>query len=148
MLSEVLRGGSNEALEVLRLQYNDIDSKGVKALTDTLAKLPKLRRVELNGNRFNEDDVSIEKIREALDAYRKEHGPPMDEETEEWGLDELDELEEESDEDEEEEIEDEENEEREDVLKQADQAEAENVAQEKSADVDELADLLGKTELK
>ena len=148
MLVEALQAGKHSALEVLRLQYNDIDSKGIKALADAQQHLPKLRRLELNGNKFSEDDVQVEKLREALDARREKFGPPAEEgEHEDWGLDELDELDDESDEEDEASA-DEEDEEREDILKQSDQAEEENVAQEPSKDVDQLADLLGKTELK
>jgi Ran GTPase-activating protein 1 len=147
MLGEALKAGKNSGLEVLRLQYNDIDAKSIKALADAQDKLPKLRRIELNGNKFSEDDVSIEVLKEALDARREEHGPPMEDgEHEDWGMDELDELDE--DEDDEEEEASEEEDEKESVLKEADEAEEENVGQEKSKAVDDLADLLGKTEIK
>ena len=146
MLGEALREGRNPRLEVLRLQFNDIDAKGLKALADAQHQLPKLRRVELNGNKFSEDDVSVERLKEALHERREKFGPPLEDgEHEDWGLDELDELEEESEEDEEE-I-DEEDEEREKELARSDEAENENVAEEKSKSVDDLADLLGKTEI-
>lgn len=150
MLGDALGAGKNGSIEVLRLQYNDIDSKGVKALAAVLDKLPSLRRVELNGNKFSEDDEHIEKIKEALDAVREKSGPPMDEgEHEDWGMDELDELEsEDEEEDDEEEDADEEADEEEKVLKDADLAEEQTVSQKKEKDVDELADLLGKTEIK
>lgn len=146
-LGEALAKSNNAKLEVLRLQYNDIDAKGVKALADAAEKLPKLRRVELNGNKFAEEDVNIERLRETLEG-RKEAGETPDgvDEEEYWGLDELDELED-DDEDEEDEEADEEDEE-ESITKQADQAEDEKVAQDKDAKVDELADILGKTEIK
>jgi Ran GTPase-activating protein 1 len=148
MLGEALRAGKNSTIEVLRLQYNDIDSKGVKALADAQDNLPKLRRVELNGNKFNEEDIHIERIREALDARREKFGPPIEDgEHEDWGLDELDELEEESDE-EEDELEEEEEEEREEILKKSDQAEEEIVPEKASKSVDQLAEMLGKTEIK
>jgi Ran GTPase-activating protein 1 len=147
MLGEALKAGKNPGLEVLRLQYNDIDARSIKALADAQDKLPKLRRIELNGNKFSEDDVSIEVLKEALDARREKCGPPLEDgEHEDWGMDELDELDE--DEDEEEEELSEEEDEKESVLKEADGAEEENVAQEKSKDVDDLADLLGKAEIK
>jgi Ran GTPase-activating protein 1 len=150
-LGNALAKGDNGTIEVLRLQYNDINAKGVEALAGALEKLPKLRRVELNGNKFAEDDENIDKIREVLDAYREKHGPPKDEDEEEenaeWGLDELDELDD-DEEDEEEEEAAEGDDEEEQVLKRADQAEESNVSQKKEQDVDELADLLGKTEIK
>jgi len=89
------RGGfarrQESGLEVLRLQYNDIDSKGIKSLADAHDKLPKLRWVELNGNKFNEDEASLERLKEVLYEWREKFGP----------MDELDELEEESEEEEE-----------------------------------------------
>ena len=57
LLGEALAKNGNKKLEVLRLQYNEIDSKGLKALSDAASSdsaLPRLRRVELNGNRFAE----------------------------------------------------------------------------------------------
>jgi Ran GTPase-activating protein 1 len=149
MLGEALRAGKNKSLEVLRLQYNDIDSKGIKALAEAQDFLPKLRRIELNGNKFSEEDVSIEKLKEALDARREEHGPPLEDgEHDDWGMDELDELDEESDEEDEQGSEDEDEEAAEKELERADEAEEENVPQEASKTVDDLADLLGKTEIK
>jgi Ran GTPase-activating protein 1 len=151
MLGDALSKGKNSDIEVLRLAYNDITAKGVEALATALDKLPTLRRVELNGNKFSEDDESIEKIKEKLGARREEHGPPLDEgEHEDWGLDELDELDDDEDEDEDEDAEEakEDEDEKEQILKQADEAEAENVPAKKEKDVDELADLLGKTEIK
>jgi Ran GTPase-activating protein 1 len=152
MLGNALAAGKNGSIEVLRLQYNDITAKGVEALASALEKLPVLRRVELNGNKFSEDDENVEKIKETLDAYREKNGPPKDEDEEEgenadWGLDELDELDSE-DEDEEDEEAAEAADEEETVLKRADEAEAENVAPQKDKGVDELADLLGKAEIK
>lgn len=148
MLSEALKAGNNLGLEVLRLQYNDIDARSIKALAEAQDKLPKLRRIELNGNKFSEDDASLEVLKEALDARRKEHGPPLaDGEHDDWGMDELDELDSEVEEEEEEEAEEEE-EEGESILKEADEAESVNVGQDKNKTVDDLADLLHKTEIK
>ncbi|KAK4507971.1 hypothetical protein PRZ48_001706 [Zasmidium cellare] len=154
LLGEALAKDGNKKLEVLRLQYNEIDSKGLKALSDAASSdsaLPRLRRVELNGNKFAEDDASIETLKELLDK-RKEDGeekyPGVDEDDEDlWGLDELDELDDE-DEDEEDEEADEEDAEEEKVVKDADAAEDEPVAGKKDKDVDDLADALGKTEIK
>ena len=159
LVAEALGKGHNVALEVLRLQYNEIDSKGVKALLVTAKdKLPKLRRVELNGNKFSEDDSPVEGLRLLLEE-RKEKASNTGEE---WGLDELSDLEEESDDEDEEEDEDEdenddaeaEREEQETaeartvgVLKDADQEEAQEVSQKKDDDVDALADSLGKAEI-
>jgi Ran GTPase-activating protein 1 len=144
---ETLGKGGNKDLEVLRCQYGDIDTKGVKALLDAVkgGALPKLRRVELNGNKFSEDDPSIEALREILEERRKE-ADAEDDDDGNWGIDELDELEEESEEEEEEDEEAEEEEEKEEsILKAADEAENETVAQEKDEEVDELAAKLGTT---
>lgn len=155
LLAGALGKGNNGLLEVLRLQYNEIDSKGVKALLvaakDTLLKL---RRVELNGNKFSEDDGPVEGLRLLLEE-RKEKAFDVEGE---WGLDELSDLEEESDDEDEDEGADEsdeaENEEQEDaedrsgsILKDADREEAQKVSQKKDDDVDALADSLGKTEI-
>jgi Ran GTPase-activating protein 1 len=157
-LAEALQKGNNAKLEVLRLQYNDINSKGVKGLADASQNLPALRRVEINGNKFDEEDESIIKLREALDERKEKSGGVGEDDEEYWGLDELDELEEESEdednededtlasEDEEEGMQVEEKAAKE--LAAAQQAEEEPVAQEKDKKVDDLADLLGKAEIK
>lgn len=158
-LAERLRKGDNKELQVLRIQYNEIDAKGVDAIwTAAKDSLPALRRVELNGNKFSEDDDGVEGLRLLLDERREKAG--VKDAGEEWGLDELDELEEESDEEDEdessageeaqEEREEEEEKEarREGVLKDADELENSKVSQKKDEDVDELADALGKTEIK
>ena len=152
LLCEALGKGQNTALRKVGLQYDEIDAAGFEALV-AVAKggaLPALQRVELNGNKFSEDHEGVDALREILSERREKAG--ADPEDEGWGLDELDEMEDESDEEEEEgeEAEEEEDEEEErevkaeKVLKEADQAEGENVAQEKDKDVDALADALGK----
>ena len=156
LFAETLGKGNNALLEVLRLQYNEIDLKGVKALLVVAKdKLVKLRRVELNGNKFSEDDEPVEGLRLLLEE-RKEKSLGAEGE---WGLDELSDLEEESDEeeedddsvDEDEETEKEKEEDAEDmrerILKDSDQEEAQKVSQKKDDDLDALADSLGKTEI-
>ena len=162
LFAEALGKGNNALLEVLKLQYNEIDIKGVKALLVVAKdKLVKLRRVELNGNKFSEDDEPVEGLRLLLEE-RKENSHDAEGE---WGLDQLSDLEEESDEEEEEEEEEEDDdgvdedeeaekeeqeyaeERRETILKDADQEEAQKVSQKKDDDVDALADSLGKTEI-
>ena len=109
--------------------------------------LPKLRRVELNGNKFNEDDPSIESLTELLSERKDVFGKDSDPE-DHWGLDELDELEDEdSDEEDEEEAEDEDDDAAERILKEADEEEDENVALKEDKDVDDLAKDLGKTSI-
>jgi Ran GTPase-activating protein 1 len=101
--------------------------------------------VELNGNKFNEDDAHIEAIAEMLSERKEEFGS-ADDPDEHWGVDELDEMEEEdSDEDEAEAEAAEEEEEQERVLREVEEAEDETVALKEDADVDELADILKKT---
>ncbi|KAK4560615.1 Ran GAP Rna1 [Recurvomyces mirabilis] len=154
-LGEALSQGTNKQIEVLRLQFNEIDTKGVKAICDAAlhdTALPRLRRVELNGNKFSEEDPNVEKLQELLsarkeDAEEKYPGVDVDDE-DAWGVDELDELDDEDEDDEEDEVADEEDDQEEKILKEADQAEEEPVSQKKDKDVDELADALGKTELK
>ncbi|KAI7279733.1 ran GTPase activating protein 1 [Hortaea werneckii] len=150
MLGTALAKGENGKVEVLRLQFNEIDSTGLKALAEASKVLPRLRRVEVNGNKFAEEDASVEVLQEVLSKRKEESAaeyPDVDEEDEEaWGVDELDELEEEDSDEEEgdEEVEDEE----EQVVKDSDAAEQEPVAERKDKDVDDLANALGKTELK
>jgi len=145
---EVLAQGNNKNTEILRLQYNDITAPGVKAVHQAAKDgLPKLRRVELNGNKFSEDDPNIEALAELLSERKDESGKNSDPE-EHWGLDELDELEEEdSDEEDEEEAKQEDDDVRERVLKEADEEEDEKVAQKEDKDVDDLAKDLGKTSI-
>ncbi|KAF2142208.1 uncharacterized protein K452DRAFT_318494 [Aplosporella prunicola CBS 121167] len=156
LLGKALARGGNKELEILRLQYNEIDAKGLESLANaTVDALPKLRRFEINGNRFSEDDESIEKLREAFDERKEAADPEFVDalpENEEWGLDELDELDDESDEEEgEDEDEDEEGVDADDqaerVVKRAEEAEQAAVAQEKDKSVDALADMLDKTAL-
>ncbi|USW47746.1 Putative leucine-rich repeat domain superfamily [Septoria linicola] len=155
MLGEALAKAGNKKLEVLRLQYNEIDAKGLKAISDAAAgsALPRLRRVELNGNKFAEEDPSIEPLRDILEKRKEEKTdeyPGVDEDDEDaWGLDELDELEDEDSDDEADDDDDDDIEaEEEKVVKEADAAESQPVSQKKDADVDDLANALGKTEIK
>lgn len=152
-LAEALGKGGNRKLEVLRLQYNEIDARGVQGLLRAAnGSLDKLRRVELNGNKFSEDDEGVEGLRLLLEERKEDAGEDA---TGEWGLDELSDLEEDSDEedevDEDSEVEEEREEEvekeasREAVLKDADREEDSKVSQRKDDDVDDLADALGKT---
>lgn len=166
LVAEALKRGGNKELGLLRVQYNEINTKGVKSLlgATTSGQLDKLRRVELNGNRFSEEDDSVVELRELLEGRKDEGTDEVD-----YGLDDLSDLEDESDEDEDEdddkdansqaeeyEDEDEEKEEVEDqtdkkaekLLKEADQAEDAKVSQKNDEDVDDLADLLDKAGIK
>lgn len=153
-LGEALSQGGNQKLEILRLQYNEIDSKGIKALADAASlpsALPRLRRIELNGNKFSEDDPSIETLSTILSKRKDDQSgeyPDVDEDDEDaWGIDELDELDDEDDEEEDEEQDELEAEEAK-IVKDADTAEEEPVSQKQDKDVDDLADALGKTQIK
>ncbi|KAF2218837.1 ran GTPase activating protein 1 [Elsinoe ampelina] len=137
--------GKTKELEVIKAQYNEVDAGSLKALAEGLDALPKLRRVEVNGNKFAEEDESVEKIKAVLDERREKAGEDEDEER--WGVDELDDLEEEDNDEEGEEDEDEEDEEEEGerVVKEAERAEEEPVAADQDKEVDDLAAKLGKT---
>jgi Ran GTPase-activating protein 1 len=141
---EALAKGETKSIEVLRLQYNDINTKGVKSLLQAAKNgMPKLRRIELNGNRFDEEDLGIQALADLLSERKDAEGKEEDPE-DFWGLDQLDELEEESsDEEEDEAAEEDDLEER--ILETADEVEDEPVAQRKDLDVDELVDALKKT---
>ena len=158
--------GTNRELKIVRAQYDEVDAHGVRRLLDVVqdGKLPALRRVELNGNKFSEVDPSIAGLRKVFEERRKREvnndgDHDKDDDDEEWGLDELSDLEDE-DEDEDEEGEDEaEAEAKEDaeeeeeetelkaeaILKEIDAAEQSKVSQRKDDDVDLLADQLSKT---
>lgn len=148
VVAKALAKGANTKLEILRLQYNEIDAKGLKAFADaTKEALPALKRMELNGNTFSEEDISIMNIRDILEE-RKERlaGDVVVEE--DWGLDSLSDLEDDSDdEDEEEDDEEEAAERREKLLEEAEEAQEQPVAQREDKDVDDLAEDLKKTEI-
>ena len=158
-LANALSKGNNKKVEVLRLQFNDINAKGVAGLAAAAPeKLPALRRVELNGNKFEEEDASIAKLRDLLEE-RKEASGENEDDDEYWGLDELDELDSEDEDDEDSDDEakkaDDDDEEGVEVEERAarqmvedQRAEEANVAQEKDSKVDDLADSLAKTEIK
>ncbi len=158
LADELRERGNNKQLQVLRLQYNEINTNALsKLLAAVKLGLPALRRIELNGNKFSEDDVSIEGLGVVLEERKEEAGAGV--EGEEWGLDELDELEDDSEEEDDEEGDGDEGEgsevdekeeagrRREGILKDADQEEGSKVSQKKDEDVDQLADQLGKTEI-
>ena len=155
-----VKKGKNKKVEVLRLQFNDINAKGLAGLASASSSaLPALRRVEINGNKFDEEDPSIEKLRSVLDERKEASGEHEDDE-EYWGLDELDELESEDEDEEESDAEEkrgdaDDDEEGVEVEEKAarqivedTKAEESNVPQEKDKKVDDLADLMSKTEIK
>ncbi|KAK8126287.1 ran GTPase activating protein 1 [Apiospora kogelbergensis] len=111
LLGKALTLGKNSKLEILRLQYNDITAPGVKEFAEAAKEgLPALKKIELNGNKFEEEDESVSALKELLEQ-RKEKlgGDVVDEDA--WGLDSLSDLEELDSDEEEEEEEDEDEEE-------------------------------------
>jgi Ran GTPase-activating protein 1 len=145
--------GGNKELQVLRFTFNEVDGKGLDALLGALngGGLEGIRKVELNGNKFSEDDVRVLKLREVLEDRRT----AQDGEEDDWGVDSLSDMEE-SDDDEEDEEEDEEvekeKEEKEEskakgqgILREAEAEENAPVTQKKDAEVDDLAAALDKT---
>lgn len=152
MVAEALGKGGNEGLKVLRLQYNEIDARGVGSLVKAVegGALPRLRRVEINGNKLAEEDAAVERLRELLKERREKAGKGDDEGgPDDWGIDELSDLDEDSDSEEDDVSKDEDAEEQKDReerdLKQTDEAENENVPEEKDKEVDALADQLDRT---
>lgn len=154
LLGDALAKGGNKNLEVLRLQYNEIDGKGLTALVTAASGsgLPRLRRVELDGNTFSEELPEVAQFEEILRKRKEDQAdeyPGVDEDDDEaWGISVEDMEDEDESEEEADEAEDEEDEEQAKIVKDAEIAEDEPVAQTKDKEVDELADVLGKTELK
>ncbi|KAK3496814.1 RNI-like protein [Neurospora hispaniola] len=151
LLSEALLKGKNKKLEILRLQYNEITARGIKGLALAAEEaLPALKKIELNGNKFTEDDEAIIALQDLLEERKERFGGDVVAE-DEWGLDSLSDLEEEDEEEQEEEEEEEEEEEVEEraekLIKEAEAAQEEPVVQVKDKEVDELAQKLAKTEL-
>ncbi|KAG4441439.1 hypothetical protein IFR05_003045 [Cadophora sp. M221] len=148
LFANALAKGQNKKLELLRLQYNDITAKGLEALAAAAKDaLPALKKVELNGNKFSEEDLSLMKLRELLDERKEKFAGDVVIE-DDWGLDSLSDLEDDSDdEDESEEEEEEADELRERILEEAKEAQEEPIAQKQDKDVDALAAELKKTEI-
>lgn len=152
LLSEALSQGKNKNLETLRLQYNEIAAKAVSSLAKTAKEgLPALKKIELNGNKLNEDDEGIVLLQELLEERKEKLGGDIVVE-DDWGLDSLSDLEgEDSDEEEEEEEDEDEDDEpspeekAEKLIKEAEEAQEEPVIQKKDAEVDDLAKQLEKT---
>ncbi|KAJ4271917.1 Ran GAP Rna1 [Fusarium torreyae] len=150
LVANALAKGKNAKLEILRLQYNEINANGIKGFA-TAAKegLPALKRIEINGNMLTEDDESILTLQELLDERKEKFAGDIVNE-DEWGVDSLSDLEEpdseeEEEEEEEEEIEPEERAEK--LIKEAEEAQEEPVISSKDKEVDELAKKLEKTEI-
>lgn len=108
------------SLENLRLQYNEIEAPSAAKLIKAIeAKVPNLKFLELNGNKFPEDHDVVD----AINALFEDRG---------YGeLDELDDMEVDSDEEDEDE----------------DEEESEDEEEKPSKEVDELTDKLAKTDI-
>lgn len=147
-LAKALSKGKNAKLEVLRLQFNEINSKGLRALADAAKDaLPVLRKLEINGNRLSEEDDVIATMTSLLEKRKDELAGDVVIE-DDWGLDSLSDLEEESeDEDEDEDEEDEIEKEvlAEKLVKDEEEALEQPVIPVKDKQVDDLAKKLEKT---
>ncbi|KAH6670649.1 putative Ran GTPase-activating protein 1 [Halenospora varia] len=145
VFANALAKGQNKKLEVLRLQYNDITTKGLQAFAKAAKEaLPSLRKIELNGNKFSEEDQAIMELKELLEARKDEKAGDLVME-DDWGIDSLSDLESEDEDESESEEEEEEAEElREKLIEEAEEAQEEPVAQKQDKEVDDLADELKK----
>lgn len=124
LIGEALLREKNTLLTTLRLQYNEINASGVKAIYSALVTaLPKLETLELNGNNFSEDDPLVDELR----ALFEERGF--------GGLDSLSDMEEDSD--------DEGSDDNSDEEGSVDEEPKKVESKQSKATVDNLADLLG-----
>lgn len=147
LLAQALAEGKNKNLEILRLQYNDITTPGLKGFSEAAKEaLPALKRIELNGNKFSEDDDSITALQVLLQERKDELAGDIVIE-DDWGVDSLSDLEEESEEEEEEEEEVSPKERAEKLIKEAEEAQEEPTVQVQDKKVDELAEKLKKTQI-
>lgn len=146
LVANALAKGGNKKLEILRLQYNDITTKGLQVFAKTAKEaLPALKKIELNGNKFSEEDQAIMELRELLEERKEKFGGDIVVE-DDWGLDDLEDLEDDDeDESEEEEEKEEADELRERLIEEAEEAQEQPVAQRQDKDVDALADVLSKS---
>ncbi|ORZ02260.1 hypothetical protein BCR43DRAFT_528475 [Syncephalastrum racemosum] len=122
----------------LRLQYNEICGDAALVLADAItAHMDALVLLELNGNRFGEDEREAQAIRAALAQWGHDEA-----------LDELDDMEEiDSDEEEEEEEEEDESDEEDELVKKADEAEAQEPKTNAATEEKDLVAQLEKTHI-
>lgn len=72
-LATSLSLGSNPKLESLKLQYGEMDKRAVELLSIAISQhLKELTVLELNGNRFYEDDDCVEELKKALELWGHE----------------------------------------------------------------------------
>ncbi|KAG9231614.1 putative Ran GTPase-activating protein 1 [Amylocarpus encephaloides] len=145
LFANALAKGENKKLEILRLQYNEINSKSLEEFSKAAkASLPALKKIELNGNKFPENHPAIEALKGLLEARKEKLAGDVVLE-DDWGVDSLSDLEsEDEDEDESEEEEEEAEAVREKLIHDAEEAQEEPVVQVKDKEVDALADELKK----
>ena len=139
IIAEALGEGKTKSLRILRLQYNGIDEGTANAFRIAVDQaMPNLEKLELNGNKFSEEDEVVQQLREIF--QQRGYGE----------LDELDDMEEEYEEESEEESEKEESEKEEeaeggaDVIKRVEENEARHVALERDEQVNRLADMFAR----
>lgn len=135
LVDHLCEGAVKPQLATLKLQYNELEVDSLARLVHAIEKkLPNLKLLELNGNRFDEDSEHIESISSIFE--RRGHGE----------LDELDDLEELDSEDEDES--DEETNDYDDTdLDQLEQELAGVSVEDKDAGVDDIADELAGTHI-
>lgn len=77
-LATALSEGSNPKLEVLKIQYGEMDKRSFELLAKAIKlHLSSLRVLELNGNIVDEEDESVQSIKDALEA--RGHEDALDE---------------------------------------------------------------------
>jgi Ran GTPase-activating protein 1 len=145
LFANALGKGQNKKLQTLRLQYNDITTKGLQAFSKVAKEsLPALKKIELNGNKFSEEDQAIMELKELLEARKEKLAGDVIIE-DDWGVDGLSDLEDESDEEDESEEEEAEAEDlREKLIHDAAEAQEQPTVQLEDKEVDDLADQLKK----
>ncbi|KHJ32700.1 putative rni-like protein [Erysiphe necator] len=89
LLVEALEKKKNQKLEVLHLQYNQLNSMVFEKLVTVVRdSLPCLRKVEIEGNKFKSKNVNVEILKQLLLA-RKEKFVGISASDDDWGLDPL-----------------------------------------------------------
>lgn len=92
---------SDSKIQILRLQYNELDEESLDLLSRSVANFAELSSIELNGNRFEEDSDSLAKIQDVFEQRGLGEVDELDD------LEELDSEDEDEDEDDEDDAQDE-----------------------------------------
>ncbi|WWC88675.1 uncharacterized protein L201_003588 [Kwoniella dendrophila CBS 6074] len=131
-LMNQFQNGSNQKLKSLKLQYNELTKESIEILSIAITQhLKELKELELNGNRFQEDDDCVEELKKALAVWDNEDA-----------LDELDDMEEPESGDEDDEEEDDEEEEEDEDEKDEGADGADQLPPVTDKQTDDLADML------